>query len=640
MSYPINQKFNPTIQPAMGFNNAPLQNIDTEKIVNDSPVTKATKQDNYGLLFGLMVPVAGGVAWVMNKFSKACRGEYKDSAVGKIGEFGDKLGNKKVFNNSFVQGIQKNYTKFKTFLNEKVIAKNKILSAFFNTRSKPTNHMVLTMYNGIEAEISSSAVQLFEKYTNNGKDIDKVKKLFPNFVENGNVNIEKYQDIVKNSHKHADEIKQACLNIKDESYKLEKGGKLPIPKWISKKEIYLSEKLPFTKNLFCKETYFSEFANKLTAAKGARNALHTTALGKALPRQTLRVIEGFTNATTGGGLVGVLMGSYIIADAIVKAVKAPKGNGEKRKTFAENMIYNLGFYLTMPFGLKIMHSFGGLQYIGMSKEKVETYRKELEAFNKKAQAGELTDAEYKAGRTALKDALKGDTKILKTDTAGTKALKFAKNLIHRPLKRAGMLLTSGLETVKANIPKNATPTQKFFKNLGANIKNWGFGGPLRFGLFLFVIAPPLAKLAAKSSHLVFGKPTKSVLDEGKEEEEKEAKEPLPVRQAIPTTPQQLSQPQASQPLVASAAMQPIQPKTNSAFDQIHAEPRANLIDMYKSNQKQKVMTASQEPVRSYIPSSNGVIIQPTPEQDKKDRKVESALDKANNAEKTASKFIH
>lgn len=634
MSYPINQKFNPTIQPTMGINginNAPLQNVDTEKIVNNSPVTKATKHDNPGLLIGLMVPTGAALAWFMNKFSHANKGEYKDSAVGKIGAFGDKIGSKKVFNNSFTKGIQTNYSKFKTFLNDKVIAKNKILNAFFNTRSKPTNHMVLTMSNGIESEISSSVVQLFEKYTDNGQNIERVKKLFPQFVENGNVNIEKYQDLVKNSHKHAEEIRQACLNVKDESFKLEKGGKLPIPKWISKKEIYLSEKLPFTKKLFCKETYFSEFANKLTAAKGAKGTAHATALGKALPRQTLRVIEGFTNATTGGGIIGVLMGSYIIADAITKAIKAPKGNGEKRKTFAENMIYNLGFYLTMPFALKIMHSFGGLQYIGMSKEKVEEYRKNLAEFNAKAQAGEFTDAEYKAGKKQLLDALKGDTKILKTDSAGTKALKFVKNLIHRPLKRGGSIMTAGLESINANIPKNATTQQKFFRNLRTNMKNWCFGGPLRFGLFLFAIAPPLAKLSAKASHMVFGKPTKSVLDEGKEE--KEIKEAPPIR---PTMPQQLGQPQA-----IASTMQPLQSQASSAFNQIQAGPRANLIDMYKANQtNQKVMSSPKEPVRTYIPSSDGVVIQPNAEEDKKDRKIEAMLNKSYNAEKAATKFIH
>lgn len=637
MSYPINQKINPTIQPTMGINginNAPLQNVDTEKIVNNSPVTKATQHDNYGLLFGLMVPTGAAIAWFMNKFSNANKGEYKDSAVGKIGAWGDKIGSKKVFNNPFVKGVQDNYSKFKKFLNDKVIAKNKILTAFFKTRSQPTNHMVLTMANGIESEISSSAVQFFEKYTENGKNVDRVKKLFPNFVENGNVNLEKYQDIVKNSYKHTEEIRQACLNMGNESYKLEKGGQLPLPKWISKKEIYLSEKLPFLKKLFCKETYFSEFANKLTAAKGANGTAHVTALGKALPRQTLRVIEGFTNATTGGGIIGVLMGSYIIADAITKAVKAPKGNGEKRKTFAENMIYNLGFYLTMPLALKIMHSFGGLQYIGMSKEKVEEYRKNLAEFNAKAQAGEITEAEYKAGKKQLLDALKGETKILKTDSAGTKALKFVKNIIHRPLKRGGSIMTAGLESIKAYIPKNATTQQKFFRNLRTNMKNYCFGGPLRFGLFLFAIAPPLAKLSAKASHLVFGRPTKSVLDEGKEE--KEVKEAPPINPTIPTMPQQLGQPQ-----VIASTMQPVQSQASSAFNQIQAGPRANLIDMYKANQSnQKMMSAPKEPVRTYIPSSDGVVIQPNTEQDKKDKKLESMLNKSYNAEKTATKFVH
>lgn len=50
-----------------------------------------------------------------------------------------------------------------------------------------------------------------------------------------------------------------------------------------------------------------------------------------------------------------------------------------------------------------MHKAGGLQYIGMDKESVAAYRKNLEAFNAKAKAGEFaTHAEWKTAKKNYK----------------------------------------------------------------------------------------------------------------------------------------------------------------------------------------------------------------------------------------------
>lgn len=633
MSYPINQKVNPYSQPAMGVNANPLPGVDGDKIrqgINDSPVTKATKQDNPMLLLGTMVPAFGFVYWSMNKFSKACQDNYDKTILGKIGNFGDKIGNSKLFKNAFVEGLTKKTQWLKNTLKDKVIPKSKILSAVFNTPSKPTHHMVLTMYNGITAEIGSSATQLFEKFTKNGEDLEKVKSLgFTKTVEGKVVaDVDKYKDIVKNSHKYTDEIIKACETQGSNSFTAARAGKIPLLK-----DKYITEILPFTKKIFCPEHKFSEFVNKMQAAKGLQNTAHTTAIGKTLPKQTLRIIEGLTNASTGGGLIGALMGSYIIADSIIKSIKAPKG--EKGKTFSENMLYNLGFYLTMPFALRIMHGAGGLQYIGMSKEKVEEYRNKLEIHNEKAKAETFANKEeWKSSKTALKDALKGDTKILKTDSAGTRVLKFAKNIIYKPLKWAGRVITVGLESIKPYTSKNASGMEKasqLFGKFKFKLKDIA-GYPMRLGLFLFVIAPPLAKLFAKGSHLVFGKPTHSVLDEGKEDKEKEKQ--LQMQQPVqsPVMPMQ--------PAKRTNLMMDSEPKKMN-LNQASYAPGGNLVDMYKKDNTNKTMVSKpQEPVRTYIPSPVGVVVPEDPKEQNKDKKLNDMLGKADIAEKVANRYAH
>lgn len=648
MSYPVNQKINPYQQPPMGLGGEQLQNVDSEKIrqgVNNSPVTKATQHDNPALLLGVMAPTMAATAWGMSKFSESCRGEYSQSSLGRIEAYGNRLGKSKVFNNPFVEGIQKNYGKFKNFLNEKIINKNKVLYAMFNTRSQPRNKMVLMMAGGIDSEMANPAAQILDKYVKDGNKLT-IKDQATNIVRE--LTKDELKELVENSHKkeNIDKIINICEQQGLEGkYKVTKTFKIPFSKKLFGEEKYLSEMLgSFGQKVLGKEVYFSELANKLNAAKGAGKMAEKTALGKALPRQVLRVLEGLTNANTGGGAIAILMGSYIIADSIVKSIKAPRD--EKGKTFAENIIYNLGWYLTMPLGIKAMHSIGGLQYIGMTKEQVEAYRKDLEAFNKKAQEGGFaTKKDYIDEAKKLTERLKGDTKLTKGDGLVKNGVKGFKNILHRPLKFIGRLFTAGLESKRAFIPKTPGGVEKFFgtgffkwlgvnetkagkitRNLGFTMKNWCFGSPLRFGVFMFAIAPFLGKLAAKCSHLVFGRPTKSVLDEGKEEK-KEPTQQAPVTPIMPRTPAELEAQQL--------AMQPVQ-----------STQRENMVDMYNKtaptnpSAQRTMISEPEKPVRRYIPSTEGVKVQPQEVQNNDDEKVNNALSKADRVEIAAQRFVH
>lgn len=700
MSYPINQKVNPYImQPSTGLNNglnsgsgfnpAQLQDIDEEKIkkgvVNNS-VLKGVSDDeekNKFLPVILMFPVWGAMVWAMDKFNKACRGSYEKSLVGKVGNWSEKVGNNAFFQSSFMKNIEKSLSSIKSFMIGKVVPKSKILSSFVHTPTKPSNNMVLMMANGkIGAEISSNAIQLIEKGIKSGSV--SLKQL--------GISEQELEELTKNSHtpENIKKIIGICEKQgKDASFEITKRWNprnIPlIGKKIFKKDIYLSEIIPGMRS---KTVHFSEFTNKLKAFNNGNK----TWLGKSLPKSMLRVIEGLTNGTAGGKLA-VLAAAYFVADAIKNTINAPKK--DKISTFTENNAYNLGWYMTMPLAISIMHRFGGLKYIGMSKENVEAYRKSLKEFNQKAKEnGFANKAEYNQAKKALTNMLKGDTKLaLKADGAGKTIWKSLTNIVHKPLKFAARILTVGLETVRPFVPKNASGTGKFFKELLFNLKS-GAGYPMRFLVFGVAISPFLAKFFAQGSHLVFGKPAKSVLDEDKEpEKEKETPQVIGI-------PQQEVQNQAK----PVSAIQPLQQNKNLSDNQLTPMQRENLIDMYKANKdynqvnpiqnenitstdnlnagysqinpvqndnlsnaystntsynqmnsiqndnlldkyktvntKYKQMTKNpHEPARIYIPSSEGVKIDPNQNR-KQDDKVTAAFNKADIAEKIANQYVH
>lgn len=615
MSYPINTKINPYAQPLTGLTPQGLPTVDNEKVkqqVNNTPVAKAAASavDSPGVLLGLMLPLWVGLSKAMEKFNHACadKADGSKNILQKIGDFGDKIGSNKFFNNSSTNKIGDFLSNTKNVIKTKVVDKSSILRAFFYTPSKPTNKMALTQSIGTIAEVANDAATAIEKYTDGGKDLQKVAEF----------GFSDYKKVIKNPQAHIDEIIDACTK---------KGGQ---------EFVDMTKQGSFqpVRNLFGRKIYFSEIKNKLTALKGLNNPNQTTALGKILPKASIRVLEGLTNGTAGGKL-SILMQAYIFADALVRTYKAPKD--EKTKTFAENVIYNLGWYLTMPFGLKMMHKVGGLQYIGMSKARVAKYRQAVDKFNEKAKTCGFADkAEYKAEKQAIKDMLSGKSatrKIAEAKKAGH-VLKGEKALswYHKPFKTVGKVLTVGLENLRGYTKAGDSKFLKAMKNSGFKMKDIA-GYPVRIGLFMFVIAPFLGKLSAKASHLVFGRPTKSVLDDEAEEK--------------PAQPAAASAAPAAKPQSAVTNPQAVVP--GAVQGQAAVKSASNLLNIYNLNTQTKATeiakqpAKSLEPVRTYIPSSAGVVIQKKTEGQQQapatDDKVAAALNRANYAEQEALKFL-
>lgn len=645
MSYPINQKISPSMQASTGLSAEQLQNIDTEKIkqgVNNSPVAKmADQKTNPALFAGVMIP-----AWLltyvgMNKIAEKSRGTYDKSMYKQIDNYETKLTKSKVIDNPVVKKIKEGYTSVKKFVNKSIIGKSAILRSIFKTPSRPEHKQVLMMAGGINTELASSAAQLIEKYTDNGNNLERLKELgFVKrdaagkkiFDEAGKPIADKadYEKVTKNTSKYRTRIYNICKNNRDITISdVKKGLKIPFT------NIHLTDYMPEQmKTAFVNNAQFSEYANKMQAVRKP-----------GLAKFTLRVIEGMTNAGTGavgGAALVSIMGAWFITDAVVRSIKAPKGNGEKGKTFAENMLYNLGFYLTMPLGIKIMHGFGGLQYAGLDKKVIDKFRNELNAFNEKVKAGGYKDhqeAEYIKDKKAIFDIIK---------KAPRKENWFQK-IYHAPLKLASKLFTSGLECAAPfnpeGITKKTAPGMKgfftkrlpqFFKHGKMRGLKWA-AGSVRFITFMFLVAPFLAKFFAKGSHAVFGKPTKSILDEGKEEKkEAQAQQQPPMMPPVqPQTQPQMAPVQKSGNIMGQNSST----QRNLVNNPVNNDPTKNLVNMYNNKPASREMIATDKPARTYtyIPSTEAVKVE---KDDEEEAKINALLNKSYKAEQSAKKFGH
>ena len=352
-----------------------------------------------------------------------------------------------------------------------------------------------------------------------------------------------------------------------------------------------------------REVYASETLNKLFAELGnldlskPENAkwkqvltetgyidkLPKSNFAKYLNKYTHLVTEGATNRVAGGKFIA-LMQAWFLAEAIYKAAKAEGGIGEKGRTFAERVTELVAMFACIPLALKLMHGICGLQYAGMTKEQVEAYRRHLKIHNDTAMRGGFkTEKAWKASRDNLKNELK----------AGVK------NPFVKLAKKIGRIVTVGLEQIrpydKKDIADIATDgTKTYRKGIMSKLRDlWRHpkfgikqmaGYPMRIGIGMMLIMPILTKTAVKAEHLIFGKPKHSVLDEGKEEEEKTV-------QTQTELPPQLQNPQLAQ---QQAIQQQTQQQTaNNGQTTITTETTVNN---------------PQEPVRTYIPSPIGVQI--------------------------------
>lgn len=614
-----------------------------------------------------------GLGQLMDKFNPLCRGEYKDSILGKIGGWGDKVSTETRVGRGIENGLQ--------WIDNKTTAlakKNKIVNALKNYSTRPEWSFAKTPGAGVHGFLATDTEQLFENFLNPltnrqvksplfGIPLSTKSNYYQGLEQYGNITQQEINNFVKSLkgktfaektlalqkkelellganadivakiegktglkglEKLAKSLKVKKLGFKSiREFNELKGKFLDNPDKIMKALENADKKIKFSvwrgndnilgkikSHLIGRIATPQEYLNKYKAILGKGN---TSRLGRFLPASLGWLTEGTTSRFAGGKLA-VAMQSYFLADMLYHTIKAPKG--EKTKTFAERFVNDFTYFMAMTFGIKAMHKVGGLKYLGIKdKAGIEAYRKGIEAFKAKHAAGLLNNKKaYKFAQKRL-DVLLGKQNV--------------KGFFNKLFFKVGKLINLGNERIPAYKSTSKYNLNWLRKCANGNI----LGVPLRFAIPMLVISPFLAKLTTKTAHKIFGKPTNSVLDEDKEPEEVK-------------TAQQQTQPQNNNiPEVNKPQQPPRNP--NQYADSNLIKQRTNAINGQQQvnnvNPQQATPNATnpnvaqptkeneeKEPVRTYIPSPVGMVPQ-TPDMSG----INQAMSQADAAEKYANSVL-
>ena len=587
------------------------------------------------------LPVAAGTWYVlaqgMDKFSKKCNGTYDESILGKITGKADKLSNQftnsKLAKSAFGQWIGNAYNSISKYL-DKVSSnpKNRIMYALRNHKTAPECKLVKVPAAGLDGFLEADTRQVFEEFLKPaqygeqlkqygksqaevnafldsvkglskqdkllklqeeelkyfgakasdiaGKSQDELAKMLKELKITkglGFDSVQHYEKVMQEDYalKHMDEILNA----------LKKGDQnLKISIW--KKDGAFGKVFG---HLLGRDVGISELVNKfeLTLKTGAK-----TKFGKFVGKAFGYLTEGCTNRFAGGKLA-VAMQAFIFADMLIHTFQAPKG--EKGKTLAERFVNDFTYFLALPAGIWAMHKAGGLKYLGMSKDQVKAYEQNLKLFKEGA-----------ASKLYTKKGFKLRSKVLSRQlNAGVK------NPFLKLLKKAANILTVGLNQKPVYLSKDAR-NLNLLRKLGFWSKN-ALGYGIRFAIPMMLISPLVAKWTTKGTHAIFGRPTKSVLDEDEEPKDKTADT---AKQATDT---KTKQPQTANKTITDNNI--VKQPTKNANDY---KSDTNLIKMKLNGQNNNQQTVNNnnnnnenksgsnkemEPVRTYIPSPIGMVQQ-------------------------------
>lgn len=670
---PVNFQQNPsyTQPPMQGTGSEQIrQSVDNSYLANRA---KASGDATPEQLLPFWLASWYGLGQLMDKFNPLCRGEYKDSILGKIGGWGDKVSTETRVGRGIENGLQ--------WIDNKTTAlakKNKIVNALKNYSTRPEWSFAKTPGAGVHGFLATDTEQLFENFLNPltnrqvksplfGIPLSAKSNYYQGLEQYGNITQQEINNFVKSLkgktfaektlalqkkelellganadivakiegktglkglEKLAKSLKVKKLGFKSiREFNELKGKFLDNPDKIMKALENADKKIKFSvwrgndnilgkikSHLIGRIATPQEYLNKYKAILGKGN---TSRLGRFLPASLGWLTEGTTSRFAGGKLA-VAMQSYFLADMLYHTIKAPKG--EKTKTFAERFVNDFTYFMAMTFGIKAMHKVGGLKYLGIKdKAGIEAYRKGVEAFKAKHAAGLLNNKKaYKFAQKRL-DVLLGKQNV--------------KGFFNKLFFKVGKLINLGNERIPAYKSTSKYNLNWLRKCANGNI----LGVPLRFAIPMLVISPFLAKLTTKTAHKIFGKPTNSVLDEDKEPEEVK-------------TAQQQTQPQNNNIPEVNKPQQPprnpnqyadsnlIKQRTNA----INGQQQVNNVNPQQATPNATNPNAAQptkeneekEPVRTYIPSPVGMVPQ-TPDMSG----INQAMSQADAAEKYANSVL-
>ena len=485
-----------------------VQNYDVKERVGENPAVKAansakTDPITVGLTGAIWLSLAQFCQFLNNKLD--C--DWDKSWLGKIGTRADNFA-KKHFKNS-------NEKKIRTGINN-FVDRFDILRSL-KTPTKPQNSMAISQARGINSFIMSDVKSMLEYHLKNnpeknGKDLLKLLEGTDFKGKTGQEALSYIGDLFDNCENNKAQIMDLIKKLSNSNVKVTVDNIINTRIGIPFTNIGFNLRIPNIPFLKRKGS-FKEMANKLNAIYKNDAALgkEVTNLGKSLPRTALKTLEGTTNGGAGGKIM-IIIQAVMFAQAIRKAMDAPEG--EKFSTFTENVANDFGYFLSIPLQVQASHLLGGLKYIGINgannlkdqKAAVNTYRTMVKELNEKVASGTISHIDYLKESKKIKEFLKGDAKFWQ-----------------KPFKFLGKVFSTGLDA-ETIMPFVDTADKSFggaffnkIKGLANKARGKGFGTALRLAVGLMVVGPFISKGVTKISHLIFGKPSNSILDEDKED---------------------------------------------------------------------------------------------------------------------------
>ncbi len=431
--------------------------------------------------------------------------DYNSTMLGKIGSFGDKVSNG--ISKSGAGKVANTIKNGKNWVLEKL--------PFLTTPTKSVNSMARMQANGMVGYQTSDIMDMISRGLDNNPEVAR------GFGLSDDVAIKAFKDKLSkfrnDPREYIDEIDNLVTTLKSDGLKNVKfsSGKGTNP---------LSQ---ITNKIFGRQVTGAEMANKTIGAMGDKfkiNTGATTTLGKKLTSGFTKIIEGTTNGYA-GGKVAIIIQAMITAQALDKAMKAPKG--EKFKTFANEMSNDLGAFLLIPMQMKLSNTANSIKYMGMGKgvagqkAAVSAYRNQLTKINEGLAAAakdatKYTRAQYLADKKVAKELLKGGSKWY-----------------HKPFKAIGRVLSTGLESIKP-YTADLSVGGKAVAKTGNFLKRFA-GGAGRFAIVMLVISPFIGKIVSKVSSTIFGKTTEMKKEEAEAKAAKEAKKQAKANQNMQAT---------------------------------------------------------------------------------------------------------
>lgn len=481
-----------------------VQNFDVKDTVKSNTAVESVKNAGTDpLTIGLTGAIWLALAQICQKLNNSLDNNWQDSWLGKIANAAEKLGKKLPGGNSKVKNFAKG-----------IFDKSAILQSL-KTPTRPQNSFAKSQARGITGYVMSDIRSMLEYHLKNGKgdDIAELVKGINGFSGNGEEALKVISDLFENCEDNKAQIQELIKRMSTKDVKVTVENLVDANIRIPRTNIGFNLKIPNVPFLK-RQGSFKEMANKLNAVFENSPGLgkEVTKLGKTAPRQALKTLEGLTNGGAGGKILIVIQAA-VFANAVKKAIDAPKG--EKLSTFTENVANDFGFFLSLPLQVKASHAIGGLKYIGIKdwdkigqKESVKVFHDMVANLNKKVVEGTISQLDYIKESKNIKNYLKGSSKWYQ-----------------QPLKLLGKIFSVGLdaETVlpyvnKADKSMGAQMYNGIMKYVN-KLKGKGAGTVLRFVAGTMFVGPLVAKAVTKVSHLIFGRPSKSVLDEDKTKEQ-------------------------------------------------------------------------------------------------------------------------